>query len=106
MTQLRAATFFSAAFTIFYAISVELNLALLTYHPRLGEFGLWTQPSRDGPAMHWYGWLATAALAAGLATLLALPVLKRVALPVWVGWAIPLGGMLAFVWFLRIFFLQ
>ncbi len=106
MTQLRAVTLFSVLFAIFYTIAVEMNWALVTYHPRLGEFGLWTQAARQGPAMHWYGWLLSAGLAAGLATAVATPFLRRIAIPVWTGWAIPLACMVAFLWFLRIFFIR
>jgi hypothetical protein len=56
--------------------------------------------------MYWFGWLASAGLAAFLATLLATPLLRRMGPPVWIGWAVPLASMLAFFWFLRSFFLR
>ena len=97
---------FTIIFAIAYVIAVEKNLALFTYHPALGEWGPLVQAPKDGPAMYWYGWLATAgltALIAGFVTCL----LPRPATLFWTGWtwAIPLGVMLIFVWILRGFFL-
>ena len=106
MIQLRALTLFSALFAIFYLVSVEMNWALMTYHPRPGQWGWGTQEAFKGPAMHWYGWLASATLAASLVTLCALPFMSRIALPTWIGWTVPLAAIVAFVWFLRIFFLR
>ena len=68
-TQMRAFTLFSAMFAVVYVVCVEMNLALFTYHPRLGQWDIGTVPARTGPAMYWFGWLASAGLAAALATL-------------------------------------
>jgi len=96
-TQMRAFTLFSALFAVVYVVCVEMNLALFTYHPRLGQWDIGTVPARTGPAMYWFGFLAT---------LLATPLLRRMGPPVWIGWAVPLASMLAFFWFLRSFFLR
>jgi hypothetical protein len=85
--------------------AVENNWALVTYHPKIGEWDWLTKPSRNGPAMHWFGWLGTSLLGATAASLLSLALPKRMALPVWVGWGVPLAVMLAFVYLLRGFFL-
>jgi hypothetical protein len=106
MTQQRALTLFAALFAVFYLVAVEMNWALITYHPRQEAWGWGAQAATKGPAMHWYGWLASAALAATVATLIAVPVLKRVAIPTWIGWAAPLAVIVAFVWVLRIFFFR
>ena len=105
-TQMRAFTLFSALFAVVYVVCVEMTLALVTYHPRLGQWDIGTVPARTGPAMYWFGWLASAGLAAALATLLATPLLRRIGPPVWIGWAVPLASLLAFFWFLRSFFLR
>ncbi|MGE3643907.1 MAG: hypothetical protein AB7F96_08635 [Beijerinckiaceae bacterium] len=106
MNTQRALTLFAVFFAIFYTISVEMNWALVTYHPRPGEWGMWAQEARQGPAMYWYGWIATAGVAATATTLLTLPLPKKFAVPVWAGWAVPLACMLAFLYFLRMFFLR
>jgi hypothetical protein len=98
---------FTMTWCIVYVLAVELNLALYTYHPVLGEFGLWAQAPREGPAMYWYGWLATSGAAASILGLAAghlpLPIDR---LPAWLSWAIPICAMLAFIWILHGFFLR
>jgi len=60
----RALPVFSIAFAAIYIASVEYNLALFTYHPELAQWGPLVQAPKQGPAMYWYGWLATATLGA------------------------------------------
>jgi hypothetical protein len=97
---------FAAAFAVIYVFAVEQNWALVTYHPRIREWGWLVEPSRSGPAMYWYGWLATSALGAAAASLVALPFMRRWTPPVWLGWAVPLIVMAVFVYLLRGFFLR
>jgi len=98
---------FAITYSIAYLIAVTGNLALFTYHPALGEFGLWVEDSRDGPAMYWYGWLATAGLSAAIISLSGcqLPHLAARVRPA-LSWGIPIVAMLAFVWILRGYFLR
>ena len=105
MSATRVLPIFAAAFAITYVLAVEGNWALMTYHPRLGEWEWLTQPSKSGPPMHWYGWLVTSFLSAAATSLLALPMTRRWAPPVWIGWAVPLAVMALFVYLLRGFFL-
>jgi hypothetical protein len=106
MSISRVFPIFAAAFAVIYVISVEANWALVTYHPRINEWEFLTKPAKSGPAMHWFGWLGTSFLAASAISLLALPLTRRWQPPVWIGWAVPLAVMLAFVYFLRSFFLR
>lgn len=105
MSIARITPIFSAAFALVYVVSVELNLAAITYHPKTGSWGLWAQPAVNGPPMYWYGWLITATVGAVIASALALPVMRDREPPAWIGWAVPLAVMAAFVYFLRIFFI-
>lgn len=106
MSYTRVFPIFAAAFAVIYMIAVEYNWALVTYHPRIGEWEWLTKPSKSGPAMHWFGWLGTSVLVASAISLLALPLTRRWPPPVWIGWAVPLAVMAAFVYFLRSFFLR
>jgi hypothetical protein len=106
MSISRVFPIFAAAFALIYVVAVEANWALVTYHPRINEWEWLTKPSKSGPAMHWFGWLGTSFLAASAISLLALPLTRRWQPPVWIGWAVPLAVMLAFVYFLRSFFLR
>ena len=107
----RAAVFgivFAVVYALAYLVAVEKNWALVTYHPQLAEFGFGVQKAKDGPAMYWYGWLATAGIIAGAAGSLAALLPERATrfLGPALTWVVPLCAMLAFGWMLRGFFLR
>jgi hypothetical protein len=106
MSYTRVFPVFAAAFAVIYVICVEANWALVTYHPRIGEWEWLTKPAKSGPAMYWFGWIGTAVLAASAVSLVALPLTQRWQPPVWIGWAVPLAIMAVFVYLLRSFFLR
>ena len=106
MSYSRVIPIFAASFAIIYVLAVEYNWAIVTYHPRLGEWEWLTKPAKTGPAMYWFGWLITSFLAAGAISVVALPASGRWAPPVWVRWVVPLVIMLVFVYLLRSFFLR
>jgi hypothetical protein len=101
----RAIPVFAAAFAVVYVLAVENNWALVTYHPKIGEWDWLTRPSRNGPAMHWFGWLGTATLAAAGISAASLALPKQLVMPPWIGWCVPLAVMALFVYLLRGFFL-
>lgn len=111
----RFAAVFGSAFAVFYAAAVKLNIALFTVYPSLGIVLWGTHHSRESvdpalgfaaPAMYWYGWFASAALAA------LLPGLAAACLPVhgarkfWPDgvWLLPLAALamcvyISLIWF-------
>ena len=99
---------FAVVFSVAYIIVVEANYALFTYHPAVGEWGLGVEKAGDGPAMYWFGWLATtgiiAAVAGGIATLLPEGLTQKI----WPGWTwvAAIGVMLAFCYLLGGLFLR
>jgi hypothetical protein len=99
---------FAVTYAVVYLASIWNNYALFTYHPVLGEIGWGVEKSRDGPAMYWYGWMSTAALAAlgvtGLAALMPARTLQR--LSPGVTWVVTLLVLLAIVYMLRNYFLR
>ncbi len=100
---------FAVVFAIAYVVSVENNYALFTYHPAVGEWGAGVEKPRDGPAMYWYGWLATSGIVAALAGFLASRLLPEgISRRLWSGWSwvVPVGAMVAFCYLLREFFLR
>jgi len=106
MTAARSLPTFTIAFAILYLLSVEFNWALFTYHPALEEFGLLAQKPKDGPAMYWYGWIATSAAGASVIAAAAsrVPAGSASRLRSGLAWAVPLAAMLAFVYILRGYF--
>jgi hypothetical protein len=113
MTEPRAsfpafAIVFAVVYAIAYLVSVESNHALFTYHPAIKEFGLGVQKAKDGPAMYWFGWMATSGIVAfgagAVAAFLPGPVTRRL----WPGltWVVALAAMGAFCWLLKGFFLR
>lgn len=97
---------YGLGFSVLYPLVLRLDLALFTVYPSLGVVLLGTHRSRDvvdpalgflAPAMYWYGWTATAALAA------LLPSLVAMALPTpWIEralarliWVLPAAAMVA-----------
>ena len=97
---------FSVVYSLTYLLAVKKNYALFTYHPALQEFGPLVEPPRDGPAMYWYGWMATSAIVALLAAALTRFFPERLAARLWSGWswAVPIASMLVFGYMLSGFF--
>ena len=60
------ATTFAVTYPILYVACAYWNLALFTYHPALGVFGIGPDAPRGGPAMYWYGWVTAALLGAAV----------------------------------------
>ena len=111
MTPKRAAAFawaFAVAFALAYLVAVWKNYALFTYHPAIRQFGFGTQKPVDGPAMYWYGWIATAAIAGTVAGLTACRLPEKLAQRLksdW-AWVVPLCVIAVFCFLLRGYFLR
>jgi hypothetical protein len=100
--QSSSATASYAAFAIVFALAAPViyvaselgGFPLFTYHPGTGriDFGFAAARLNEGPAMYWYGWLATtligAAIAGLVATLLPHGVIARI--PLFLIWLLPL----------------
>ena len=99
---------FAVVFAVVYVIAVEQNYALFTYHPLSYEFGFGVQEARDGPAMYWFGWMATAGVAAAVVALAACALPQRATqlIPPAFAWAVPLAVIIAFGILLRDYFLR
>lgn len=99
---------FAVAYALLYVLSVQYNLALFTYHATTEKFYFLVQPTSDGPAMYWYGWLATSALGAlAIAALVSwLPVVSATRLWHACAWTVPLAVMMVFVFMLRRYFVR
>ena len=108
MTIGRAFPVFGIAFAVIYIASVYYNLALITYHPQLVQWGPLVEAPRQGPAMYWYGWLLTATLGAGAIAALSLVLPARPFDRVWsiLVWVAPLVLIAFITYILRGYFLR
>jgi hypothetical protein len=73
-----------------------------------GALGLGVEKPKDGPAMYWFGWMATAGIVAIGACLIAWLVPARYAQRLGSGWSwiVPLGVLIFFAYLLRGYFLR
>jgi len=84
---------FGVSFGIFYVICDMAALPLFTYHPGTDRVDFGYAPARrdEGPAMYWYGWIASSTLGATVLGLLAALLPGRVAgkIPFALAWVVP-----------------
>ena len=87
---------FAIAAPVIYVLSELANWPLFTYHPGTNriDFGWAAARANEGPAMYWYGWIATMLI--GSATLGAVaarfPRLSE-RIPLFLIWLLPLLGL-------------
>ena len=85
---------FGVCFAILYVICDMAALPLFTYHPGTDRIDPGFAPPRrdEGPAMYWYGWIATSALGASVLGVLAalLPENIRMKMPAALAWIVPI----------------
>lgn len=85
---------FAIAAPVIYVASELGGFPLFTYHPGTGRIDLGFAAARpnEGPAMYWYGWLATTLAGAALAGLVAafLPRGVTARIPLFLIWLLPL----------------
>ncbi len=84
---------FGISFAILYVVCDMAALPLFTYHPGTDRIDLGYAPARrdEGPAMYWYGWLASSSLGAAILSVLAalLPDKIRGKIPLALAWVVP-----------------
>jgi hypothetical protein len=98
---------FSATFPVFYGWSDVGKWPLFSYYPAtcFMRWGWAPETDDDGPAMYWYGWLASSVIAAGLTALLVavLPSNWRRQISVHCAWVVPLFMMPIMAYTLRVY---
>lgn len=85
---------FGISFAILYVICDMAALPLFTYHPGTDRIDFGYTPARrdEGPAMYWYGWIATSALGAFILGLVAAMLPERIGskIPLALAWIVPI----------------
>ena len=98
---------FGISFAVLYVVCDMAALPLFTYHPGTDRIDPGFAPARrdEGPAMYWYGWIATSALGASLLGLLAalLPEKMRGKIPFALAWIVPLVLLPALIYSLKFY---
>ncbi|MSQ21194.1 MAG: hypothetical protein EXR39_17025 [Betaproteobacteria bacterium] len=101
------AVVFAIAMAVIYVVSELVRLPLFSYHPDNDRFDFgWVSARKDeGPAMHWYGWVATSLIAATVLGLLATLLPERVTskIPLSLTWIVPVLLTLFLIYSLSFF---
>lgn len=101
------ATVFAIATPIIYTACEMQNWPLFTYHPGSNRIDLgWAAAVKDeGPAMYWYGWVATTLIGAAILGMLATMLPEKVArsIPLSLVWIVPLAMIPILIYALRFF---
>ena len=90
---------FAIVYPIVYIVATEWNLAAFTYHSAIGQLSLGPSKPIAGPAMYWYGWITTSAVAAGIIAAITAyaPDTVTQKLPAATAWVIPVLAMATMV---------
>ena len=92
---------------VIYVICEMQNWPLFTYHPATNQVDWFYAPPvrNQGPAMHWYGWIANAAIASGVLGALATMLPERIVnkIPLSLVWIVPLAAVPVLIYALRFF---
>ncbi|MEA2871729.1 MAG: hypothetical protein QOH67_1705 [Hyphomicrobiales bacterium] len=101
------ATVFAIATPIIYTACEMQNWPLFTYHPGSNRVDLgWTPAVKDeGPAMYWYGWIATTLIGAAILGMLATMLPEKLvrSIPLSLVWIVPLAVIPILIYALRFF---
>ena len=92
---------------VIYVLCEMRNWPLFTYHPGTDRVEwLYAPAVRDqGPAMYWYGWIATTLIASGILGILAMMLPERIVkkIPLSLVWIVPLAAVPVLIYALRFF---
>ena len=85
---------FGVSFAVLYVVCDMAALPMFTYHPGSDriELGFTRARPDEGPAMYWYGWIATSAIGASLLGLAAALLPEQVGrkIPLALAWIVPI----------------
>jgi hypothetical protein len=92
---------------VIYVLCEMRNWPLFTYHPATNRIDwLYAPPVRnEGPAMYWYGWIATTMIASGILGILAMLLPERITkrIPLSLVWILPLAAVPVLIYALNYF---
>ncbi len=98
---------FGICFAILYVICDMAALPLFTYHPGTDRIDFGYTPARrdEGPAMYWYGWIATSALGALVLGLVVAMLPEKIGrrIPLALAWIVPIVLLPALIYSLKFY---
>jgi hypothetical protein len=98
---------FALATPVIYVVSEMQNWPLFTYHPGTDRVEWLYAPAvrNEGPAMYWYGWIATTLIGSGILGILATMMPERIArkIPLSLTWVFPVVAVPILIYALRFF---
>ena len=98
---------FGICFAILYVICDMAALPLFTYHPGTDRIDPGFAPARrdEGPAMYWYGWIASSALGAFILGLVAAVLPAKIAgkIPLALAWIVPIALLPVLIYSLKFY---
>ena len=109
-TSLHLRTFtlvFGISFAILYVVCDMAALPLFTYHPGTGQIdpGFVRARPDEGPAMYWYGWIASSALGAFVLGLVASLLPEKISskMPLALAWIVPIALLPILIYSLKFY---
>ena len=106
--QLARWSVFAGSFSIMYWLSDILAFPLCSYYPATGRlvWGFSRTTETDGPAMYWYGWIASAGLGAWLVSVIFsfLPETLTRRLSPALAWLVPALVIVPLIYSLKLYF--
>ncbi|MDB5901959.1 MAG: hypothetical protein JWM26_837 [Betaproteobacteria bacterium] len=98
---------FGVSFAVLYVVCDMAALPMFTYHPGSDRIDLGFTPARpdEGPAMYWFGWIATSALGAFVLALGAalLPQKAGAKIPLALAWIVPIALVPVLIYSLKFY---
>jgi ABC-type antimicrobial peptide transport system permease subunit len=98
---------FGVSFAIFYTVCDMAGWPMFTYHPGTDRIdpGFARARRDEGPAMYWYGWIASSALGASILGVLAalLPAWIARRIPPALAWVVPIALLPVLVYSLKFY---
>ena len=97
---------FAAVYAAVYYFAVYYNWPLFSYGPQTGQWLALDHSASAGPTMYWYGWIATAGIAAAAVALVACSLPGNPGKRLWSGfaWLVPVCSIAAIVYMLSGYF--
>jgi hypothetical protein len=98
---------FGVSFAVLYVVCDVAALPMFTYHPGSDRIDLGFTRARadEGPAMYWYGWIATSALGAFILGLVAALLPEKVGgkIPLALSWIVPIALLPVLIYSLQFY---